>query len=438
MAERTWRTALLMAVLWAVIPAWGQRADSSPPSFGSLLNVDALVDNYLHFVSRKYELTADQDAYTEQLVRTKVDEFMSRHHDEVTDLVNKLVSARNGTELSPDELMDWGRRMQPLYDEAKDVILQTNDQWRGILSEKQLVIHDEDVKLMHESFTTTEDQLARLATGQMTLEEFRNPKRARDARQRAPTPIDMPLPTSGGGAKASRAGRSGDATADSGARDGSAARRGRSGAGGTDNDTAGHTRRDGSTDAAGRKGRAAGGAAKGSSQIESQWEQYVRQFIEKYALTSEQKAQAEKILKACQEQAQRYMRSKADLLEKLDRQAAALKGDDAQAKAKELADINAQKSKLLAPIDEIFEKQLKPRLDRIPTRTQREAGDKAGTKLPTPKAESATPSAGGDVRKPGSRRTGGHLKPPADEEAEAGEPDEPPAEEPVEEGNEEK
>jgi hypothetical protein len=177
--------AVALATAAFALPARSKSADHTSRSFASLINVDALVDNYLRFVARKYNLTEEQDAYTEQLVRARVDEFLDRHYGELADLVDKLVAVRNGGDVAPEELIEWGRRIQPIYLEAKGIIIQTNDEWRPILNEEQRRMHDEDVKLMYESFATTEEQLSRLTAGQMSIEEFRNPRAARQARSQS-------------------------------------------------------------------------------------------------------------------------------------------------------------------------------------------------------------------------------------------------------------
>jgi len=95
------------------------------------------------------------------------------------------------------------------------------------------------------------------------------------------------------------------------------------------------------------------------------------------------------------------MRNRAEQLEKLDRQEQALRTSDNPNKAKEQAEITAQRANLMAPIDSIFDKQLKPRLEKIPTRAQREAAEKA------PAAGRTTPG------KPASVVPGGSAAPRA-------------------------
>lgn len=111
--------------------------------------------------------------------------------------------------------------------------------------------------------------------------------------------------------------------------------------------------------------------------IESDWEAYTRRFIERFRLDQEQTARALEILKDCQSQATQFVRSHADGFSTADDKLAEARAGGDRAKI-EAAGERARK--LRAPIDEIFESKLRPRLDRLPTQSQREAA------APTPTA----------------------------------------------------
>lgn len=104
------------------------------------------------------------------------------------------------------------------------------------------------------------------------------------------------------------------------------------------------------------------------------WSRYVREFIEKYALDDAQKAQAQKILDMCQKRANEILsRNRAELLNVVNELQSAKEGGNAD-QVKKLEDRVAE---LRAPIREIFEDELKPRLEQIPTRAQRKAATKS-------------------------------------------------------------
>lgn len=109
----------------------------------------------------------------------------------------------------------------------------------------------------------------------------------------------------------------------------------------------------------------------------SLWEDYVRKFIEKYRLDAAQEQQALRALRSCQQQAHAYLRRKKPDFERLDRLHAA-SGADSTPAGPDQGPASPELRRLLIPIDDIFKKQLKPRLDMIPTRRQRLAVDQEG------------------------------------------------------------
>jgi len=104
------------------------------------------------------------------------------------------------------------------------------------------------------------------------------------------------------------------------------------------------------------------------------WEIYVREFIERHKLNDTQSQEAHQLLKKCQERANAHIdRNKSrwtTLQSKVEVAAKEGKTDEVKKLTEEIA-------KLAAPLEEIFEKQLKPGLDKIPTRAQRKAVEEA-------------------------------------------------------------
>jgi hypothetical protein len=81
-------------------------------------------------------------------------------------------------------------------------------------------------------------------------------------------------------------------------------------------------------------------------------------------------------------------------------------------RGKDLAEQMKRRTKLLEPLNLIFERQLKPRLDKLPTTAQRQGADATDAfKKKGPGAPASAPGAGGG---PGSRagRAGNTYQPP--------------------------
>lgn len=97
------------------------------------------------------------------------------------------------------------------------------------------------------------------------------------------------------------------------------------------------------------------------------WEAYVLKFIERYKLGDEQSQKAMQILAQCQQRADQILSLREPQLIALYSEQAATTDTERNATLQEKID------KLRAPIDEVFEQQLKPRLNKIPTHSQRDA-----------------------------------------------------------------
>ena len=116
-------------------------------------------------------------------------------------------------------------------------------------------------------------------------------------------------------------------------------------------------------------------------QCESLWETYTRQFIKKYKLNEEQTQKALTVLKHCQDRGQAHLGAHREefakydgIMKKLGPASHALRNTKDSKQERE-AGANSQlqelRDKLIRPLEDIFEKQLVPRLDQIPTRMQR-------------------------------------------------------------------
>jgi hypothetical protein len=353
-----------------LVPATAQERPDDAPSYSSMINIDALIDNYARLLARKYDLNDEQDTYTQTFLRDKAYQFLDQHREELFALVDEMFAVRRGGEITQEEIMAWGLRAQPLFDDARQLIVEGNREWRGVLNEEQKLIHDRDLELMYDSFATTEEQLGRIISGEMTVQEFRRGYPGRRSRDRSPTPSprvsETPTPAQPTPQPA-RAERS-SAAEEARQRLAEIRARRRANAGGREVDRPSERRPNTRTN----RRTAAGG----STDFEGEWEKYVREFIARYQLNDAQKQRAEIVLKSCQEQAASYMAKRKASLEAIDKRIEELKGE--KDSAQEVRKLTERKTKMLEPVQQIFEKRLKPRLERLPTRAQRAAAEKGG------------------------------------------------------------
>ena len=377
-----------------------KREQSRSSRWSALLDVDLMVNTYSRFLARKYDLNEEQDEYTRQYLAEQANLFMDAHRDEVSDLIDRMFEVRTGGEMESDELIDWGKRILPIYQEAKKIIVMGNGEWRDILTDEQKAIHDSDLKMMHQSFETTEDQLHRIVTGEMSVEEFRKPRNTRRTTRRPPQT-----------AKAQPAeprnqlqewkerdvadrGRSNEENFDAeeaeamarlreADRELAAAERAARRAERMDEEMAPEPverlvtrppKRTPPTRTT-RKTPAAKTTKSGGANFESTWETYTRKFIEKYKLNDGQTQKANSILRDCQEQGRRHMAKSKSRFGTIEKKLADLKSSEKKKRAEKMLALNEQQKKLREPVDRIFENQLKPRLEKLPTRAQRKAAE---------------------------------------------------------------
>ncbi len=345
--------ALTIAAL-STLPALCPAAETDSPGRQALetfFDTDLLIDRYAASVGRKYNLTDEQQEYTRLLVRDRVNTFLGKHRDSVYDLIGSVIDARTGSELGAADVVDWGQRAQPIFREAKQMILEAGVEWQGVLNDEQLRIYESDLDLMQTNFERTEVLLDRMATGQMTVDEFRDPMRQlRDLQRPKQTPGVAVAERAIERRRAADAAERGVEPTQFTARHGSAVARVTT--------TAPSPRR----------------AEPPREAYEDAWEKYVEAFIERYQLNADQAAKARLVLTVCKQQAASHMTRVRERLAALDEELAELPKDAPNTRK---ASLDKRRAELLAPIKRTFEQQLKPRLEKLPTRAQRQAAEAA-------------------------------------------------------------
>ncbi len=106
------------------------------------------------------------------------------------------------------------------------------------------------------------------------------------------------------------------------------------------------------------------------------WEEYVRRFIEHYTLDDAQRQKAWMIYKSCVDQVDGLLarRDRKDVEAAQRAQEAVDVVPDTADPSAEIERLGETEARLLRPVVDVFEKQLKPRLERLLTRQQRARG----------------------------------------------------------------
>ncbi len=123
------------------------------PNDPMLWDAEQMMEEAVQQISARYKLTAPQEDYTRLLLKKRVREFLDQYESEVRELLQESIDIRLGRKDSdPAALMKWAIRAMPVYDAAKNAILEGNHEWRAILDEEQIKTHDLDLRLMTANF----------------------------------------------------------------------------------------------------------------------------------------------------------------------------------------------------------------------------------------------------------------------------------------------
>ena len=170
---KTWALRAMIAscllLVWSV-PILAQssddkKSDGTPatavthPNNPELWDTQAMMNQAVDQISRRYNLNDQQKEYTRLLLVSRVTAFLDEHEMEVRQLLQESIEMRTGQRPADAvALQVWANRALPLYAEASKAILEGNEEWSVILDEDQKAIHDRDMALMQRSFknaTTT-------------------------------------------------------------------------------------------------------------------------------------------------------------------------------------------------------------------------------------------------------------------------------------------
>lgn len=109
--------------------------------------------------------------------------------------------------------------------------------------------------------------------------------------------------------------------------------------------------------------------------FETAWEKYTREFIQRHELDHDQAQKAWTICRDCQELARQYVARHRDTIEGLEKRLAKKAAGPVTQPVVDPA--VKELTELLRPIEQIFEERLKPRLDGLLTREQRQRASQA-------------------------------------------------------------
>ncbi len=117
------------------------------------MNVDALIEQAVKNVSARYNLNTEQEQVTRTMMFDGVKKFLNHNREEIWPLIRELIRLQvGGTPPDADVAKRLGPTALRLVEEAKRAILDANMEWRKILSDEQVKMHDFDLSEMDKTF----------------------------------------------------------------------------------------------------------------------------------------------------------------------------------------------------------------------------------------------------------------------------------------------
>ncbi|MFH1747996.1 MAG: hypothetical protein ABIG44_13255 [Planctomycetota bacterium] len=317
-----------------------KKKDALPPAgfWPTQRMMDLFLDRMTEEMSGTYDFDEDQLYNTRELFKERFPTWLNDNRGEIMQLTNEYLEALLAGEAPDSEYVaDWAQRTLPLVDEFTDLFEGVSVDMRAYMTEEQQVILDGQMAAFRVGVSYVNQRLGVWSEGGFDAQtewpgspehrqherqrEREMHKEAREAELRAKGEWNEEAETAA--AAAADADQPNDRSAD-------------------------------------RPG----------DQSRDEWTRYVDNFIRRYQLNQEQKEAAYKYLRYQQEQRDKYLRRSGGKL--AEAHEAVKKADSDQQREKTTRQVNL----LERPLERMFT-QLKEKLDKIPTRAQRQAAAKS-------------------------------------------------------------
>ena len=307
-------------------------------------NVDWLLKMTADNVARHYKLTTEQADVAREMISTRTKIFLGEHEQETRELFTEMWDVRMKRKTpTAASSKEWSVRAQPLFQRAKTEILEGNEVFAEYLTDEQRKGHTGDMGKTRVFFGQLDERLDNWKEGKFDP----NDPWIGGGGPRKPGKTEGRRPARGGG------------------------QRGRRAAGGNDGVIPPILQ---GASSANIKQLTQAPDIPVVAQPTHKFDEYVEKFIKHYELEEAQCVQVRAIAKDSRDRAIVSEMRKADQLEQLSREMAAI-GGSSPAQLKRKARLEERWKKLIEPITRHFEYMIK-KLSRIPTAAQRKAAAK--------------------------------------------------------------
>ena len=285
--------------------------------------MERVIDRIVDQMAKHYNFDEEQTRMTREMLKVRYPDYLNSNRAEIQTLLNKYFEALvNDKPPTPEEVAEWAKNAQPMLAGLGEVTHEVMDTMHEYLNDDQIVMLDAELVAFDAGMQMAQNKLSVWADGGFDpdTEWIFSTKNRQSGEEEGMGPEELEDSEEG--------------VADEDAR------------------------------------------AKSTMPVD-EWALYTQRFIERYQLNDEQKQKAHQILRRQQEARDNYLRRKADEMKRVTQMLA-----DAKSEEEQLAALKAYED-LNEPVNQLF-KQLKDRLDALPTRAQRNAAPSEELEPPPP------------------------------------------------------
>lgn len=292
--------------------------------------LDRMIDRMTEGMAEHYQFDEDQEYQANTLIKDRFPNWLSDNRAEIQDLMNQYFEALlNDEPPAPEDVAVWAQRVLPLMEDFEQQAIGLTDDMRPFMTEDQLLQLDSEIAAFRTGMTMAKNRVGVWSEGgyDPETEWIRSP----EARERAREERRARREAIRAARERAEAGESPDVAA-----------------------------------AAALAEAEQREAARAAEREQDEWTKYTLAMIKRYEFNDEQRQKAMTVLRRQQQQRDRYLKRRADDIQRVTTQLEQAQGDEDREQA--LAAYN----KVNEPVERMFQ-QLKDQLDRLPTRAQRRA-----------------------------------------------------------------
>ncbi len=127
--------------------------------------IEKIMDQAVTNISRRYNLNADQQQKTDEILKRDVYRFLREHENEIWPLIQDLFRSGLRPPENDEDVERIGKAARPLLKLVNDAILRGNEEWRMYLTPEQRRLHDYDLAEMEKTIEQIDRNLDQWAGG---------------------------------------------------------------------------------------------------------------------------------------------------------------------------------------------------------------------------------------------------------------------------------